>query len=111
MRKDSERLKDIDEAITKIEKYSVRGRTTFFDDELIQTWILYYLQIIGEAAKAMSDSTRERYPQVIWQDIIGFRNLVIHEYFRVDFEIVWRIVENELPILKPQIKLILDEIN
>ncbi len=80
MRSDAERLKDINEAIAKIDKYASRGKRTFLDDELIQTWVLFHLQMIREAARAMSEETRVRYSQVSWQDIIDFRNLVVHEY-------------------------------
>lgn len=52
MRDDRERLLDIVEAIERIEKYTVRGRTAFDEDELIQTWVLHHLQIIGEAVRA-----------------------------------------------------------
>ena len=110
MRSDLERLRDIDEAIAKIEKYAVRGNAAFFDDELVQTWILFHLQTIGEAARAMSEETREQYGAVEWQKIIGFRNLVVHEYFRVDLGIVWHIVQNELPMLKEQVLLMLAEV-
>ena len=51
MRSDRERLIDIKEAIVKIEKYSIRGKGVFMEDELIQTWMLYNLQIIGEAVR------------------------------------------------------------
>ena len=54
MRSDRERLLDIQEAIERIEKYATRGREAFERDELIQTWILHHLQIIGEAARALS---------------------------------------------------------
>ncbi len=60
MRSDAERLKDINEAIAKIDKYASRGKRTFLDDELIQTWVLFHLQMIGEAARAMSEETRGR---------------------------------------------------
>ncbi|WP_377476172.1 MAG: DUF86 domain-containing protein [Microcoleus anatoxicus] len=110
MRSDTERLKDIDEAIAKIEKYTVRGKQNFLDDELVQTWVLFNLQTIGEAVRSISEDIRRRYSQVSWQDIIDFRNLVVHEYFRVDLDLVWLIVENELPSLKSQIKLMLEEI-
>lgn len=54
MRDDRERLLDIQEAIERIQKYAERGRETFERDELIQTWILHNLQILGEAARAIS---------------------------------------------------------
>jgi uncharacterized protein with HEPN domain len=107
MRNDSEKLHDIQEAIIKIDKYSVQGKEEFFSNELIQSWILMQLQIIGEAARSMSKETHQKYPQIPWQDIIDFRNLLVHEYFRVDLKLVWRIVEKELPELKDQISLII----
>jgi uncharacterized protein with HEPN domain len=103
MRSDQERLLDIEEAIAKIERYSVRGKSEFMENELIQTWVLFQFQVIGEAARSLSDDTRTTYADVVWQDVIDFRNLLVHEYFRVDLELVWSIVEQQLPILKAQI--------
>ncbi|AFZ54732.1 HepT-like ribonuclease domain-containing protein [Cyanobacterium aponinum] len=110
MRNDSERIRDIRECIEKIEKYSVRGKKEFYEDELIQTWIIHNLQIIGEASRATSEEFKAKYPQVLWLKIADFRNLLVHEYFRVDLGIVWEIVENELPKLKQQINDILRDI-
>jgi len=107
MRSDQERLIDIQEAILKVQKYSNRGKNAFLEDELIQTYILYNLQIIGEAVKSMSNDFKSNYNQIAWQDIADFRNLLVHEYFRVDLEIVWFIVEQEIPILDLQINEIL----
>ena len=66
------------------------------------------LQIIGEAARAMSDETHKQYPEISWRDIIDFRNLLVHEYFRIDLKLVWKIVDKEIPILRQQINLILE---
>jgi uncharacterized protein with HEPN domain len=77
------------------------------ENELIQTWVLFQFQVIGEAARSLSNDTRTTYADVVWQDIIDFRNLLVHEYFRVDLELVWSIVEQQLPILKAQIAEIL----
>jgi len=107
MRNDTERILDIQEAIFKIEKYSVRGKEEFCRNELIQSWILLHLQIIGEAARSMSKETHQKYPQVSWQEIIDFRNLLVHEYFRVDTKLVWKILEKDLPELKQQVQIIL----
>jgi uncharacterized protein with HEPN domain len=109
MRNDNERMRDIQEAIAKIEKYAAQGEEEFLGNELIQSWMLLQLQIIGEAARAMNASTREQHPEVSWRDIIDFRNLLVHEYFRVDLMLIWRIVEQELPKLKAQINLIIKE--
>lgn len=106
MRSDIERFRDIQEAITRIEKYAQQGKSEFLDNELIQSWMLLQLQIIGEAARAMNEETYDRYPEIEWRDIIDFRNLLVHEYFRVDLEIVWQIIEHQIPILKAQINTI-----
>ena len=107
MRNDRERMRDIQEAIQKIEKYANRGKEEFFANELIQSWILLHLQIIGEAARSMSPNTHQQYPEINWRDIIDFRNLLVHEYFRVDLKIIWQIIEQEIPTLKKQINSIL----
>lgn len=107
MRSDLERIKDMHESVANIERYAARGKDAFFEDELIQTWMLYHLQILGEAARAMSQDLKDQYPNVEWHKIIAFRNLAVHEYFQVDLEIVWRIIEQELSMLKRDIELIL----
>lgn len=109
MRDDTERLRDIQEAIVRIEKYSVRGRELFQEDELIQTWVMQHLQIIGEASNSMSDSFKSQYPEIPWQDMADFRNVLVHEYFRIDVDIVWSIVQQELPNLKENVNRILQE--
>ncbi|MGL4621983.1 MAG: HepT-like ribonuclease domain-containing protein [Chroococcidiopsis sp.] len=108
MRNDLERIRDIQEAINKIEKYAIQGKADFFANELIQSWILLQLQVIGEAARSMNSSTHQQYPTISWRDIIDFRNLLVHEYFRVDLNLIWQIVEQELPALKHQINNILE---
>jgi uncharacterized protein with HEPN domain len=103
MRDDRERLLDIQEAIERIEKYAARGRETFERDELIQVWILHNLQILGEAARAISDDFKQQHPEVSWQQIAGMRNILVHDYFGIDASIVWVVVERDLPALKEQV--------
>jgi uncharacterized protein with HEPN domain len=103
MRDDRERLLDIQEAIERIEKYAAQGRETFDHDELIQTWILHNLQILGEAARAISADFKQQHPEVSWQQIAGMRNILVHDYFGIDASIVWAVVERELPVLKQQV--------
>ncbi|MFI5330684.1 MAG: DUF86 domain-containing protein [Desulfobaccales bacterium] len=109
MRDERERLKDILEAIEHIEKYAAKGRALFEQDELIQIWFLQYLQIIGEASRALSTNIRETHPEVPWAKIIGMRNILVHNYFEIDLPIVWNAVERELPELKRQITSIIKE--
>lgn len=107
MRDVKERLYDIQEAIERIEKYSMRGKQEFENEELIQNWIIYHLQIIGEAASRFNDEFRQQHSKIPWSKIIGMRNILIHNYFEIDTEIVWNAVEKDLPILKQNIKSLL----
>ena len=110
MRDDTERVRDIQEAIAKIEKYTVRGRQVFNEDELIQTWVVQHLPIIGEASNVMSETFKNQHSEIPWQDMADFRNVLVHEYFRIDIDIIWSIVEQELPSLKENVNRILQEI-
>jgi uncharacterized protein with HEPN domain len=109
MRDDRERLLDIKEAIGNIKKYSVKGRRTFEEEELVQNWIIHHLQIIGEAAVKISDDFQEQHPDIPWPKIIGMRNILVHDYFRIDINAVWAVVENDIPQLEQQIELFLQE--
>ncbi len=110
MRDDRERLLDAREAIEKIEKYAVRGRQAFQQDELVQTWILYQLQILGEAIRSLSPQFRDRHPAAPWAKVIGMRNILVHHYFGIDTEAVWSVVQHDLPDLKRSIEAILREL-
>jgi uncharacterized protein with HEPN domain len=103
MRGSLERLADMLEAIEKIEKYAARGRNVFESEELVQTWVVHHLQILGEAARAMPQAIRDKIPQVAWSKIIGMRHILVHNYFKVDCDIVWAVIEVELPKLRREI--------
>lgn len=107
MRDDRERLRDMLDAITRIEKYAARGRQAFEGDELIQTWMRQNLQVIGEAARALSSEFRNQHPEIEWSDAIGMRNILVHHYFGVDRDLVWSAIEDRLPELKRKIEVIL----
>lgn len=111
MRDDRERLLDIQEAIERIRKYAMRGRDAFCSDELIQTWITHHLQIIGEAARAVSNELRDAHPEIPWSRAIGMRNILVHHYFGIDTEIVWLVVEHDLPNLHSQIAGLLKQMD
>ncbi len=109
MRDDQARLKDILEAIERIQKYAVQGREALTRDELIQTWTVYYLQVIGEAARSLSEEFRQKHPEIPWSEIIGMRNVLAHRYFGIDVDIVWQAVDHDLPELKQHVSKILEE--
>jgi uncharacterized protein with HEPN domain len=107
MRDDIERLRDILESIERIEKYANDGKAVFERQELIQIWIVYHLQIIGEATRATSQNFKAQYPEIPWRDASDLRNLTIHEYFRINLDIIWDIVEKDIPLLKGKVEAIL----
>jgi uncharacterized protein with HEPN domain len=107
MRDDREKLRDILEAIERIDRYVLEGREAFEQNELIQTWYTQNLQIIGEASRVLSPSIRTEYPEIPWTKMIGMRNILAHNYFEVDLDIVWLVVAQELPNLKQHIAAIL----
>ena len=103
MRRDRQRLEDILEAIERIEKYASGGRESFDRDELVQTWVLHHLQIIGEAVRGLSDEIRSAHPDIPWAQIAAMRNILVHDYFGIDLEEVWTAVVRDLPQLKTKI--------
>lgn len=109
MRDDRERLLDIQEAIARIERYGARGRAVFEQDELIQTWIIHHLQIIGEAVRSLAAAYQQQHPEVPWSQMTGMRNILVHHYFGIDVAVVWAVVERDLPILSRQVAALLDE--
>jgi len=110
MREDTGRLQDILEAIEKIEQYAGQGRQPFDNDEILQVWVVYHLQVLGEAANKVSPTIKALYPKVPWNRIIGMRNILVHNYFGIDLDVVWAVVERDLPRLKPQITTILRDL-
>ena len=102
-------LTDILDSVNKILKYT-KGLSfeQFSADELKIDAVVRNFQIIGEAAKNISDKFDDKFPEVSWHEIVGMRNKIIHEYSSVDEEIIWKNIKEELPILKKQVKKILD---
>lgn len=88
-------VEDIIECIHKVKKYASRGKDSFFEDEILQDAIIRRLEIIGEASNRIPKEILEDYPEIPWRQIIGFRNMAIHEYFRVDPQLIWSLVESE----------------
>jgi uncharacterized protein with HEPN domain len=104
-----ERLQDILEAIDHIQRYASSGRETFEKDELIQSWCVRHLQIIGEAARALPEETRNSFQEIPWSKIIGMRHILVHNYFGIDTDLVWNVVEKDLPALRNTIEKFLDK--
>ncbi len=90
----------------------VHGLTydAFVRDRMRYSAVIREFEIIGEAVGNLSNTLKSDYPEIPWQDIKDFRNLLAHEYFGVDLEIVWNTVRADLPLLMAAVKKIADGI-
>lgn len=103
-------LEDISEAIQKIHGYT-KGMSskTFAHDVKTLDAVVRNLEVIGEAVKKIPEKTRSKHSEVDWKKIAGLRDILIHEYFGIDAEIIWDIVQNKLPALEKKVRQILSE--
>jgi len=100
-------LADILFSIDKIERYTRRKTfLQFKTDELVQDAVVRNLEIIGEATKKLPGKRKQSEPDIEWDKIAGLRNILAHEYFGVDNEIVWQIVKKKLPQLRKAVQSI-----
>lgn len=78
----------------------------FQEDEKLQSAVLHQLLIVGEAASKTSEECRAKYPDLPWKEMTGLRNILIHEYFRVDLNRIWKILQENLPALVKRLEAI-----
>lgn len=103
-------LEDILKAIDKIQKYtSGLDKDKLAADEKTLDAVLLNLEVVGEAVKNVPDEVRLAHPEVEWKKMAGLRDILVHEYFGINLEIVWDIVQNKLPPLRNHIKDILSK--
>jgi uncharacterized protein with HEPN domain len=102
----------IDDMITaceKIQRYLAgRPRPAFEQDEQAFDAVLKNLEVIGEASKRLSASFREAHPEVEWREIAGLRDIIVHQYFGLDLDIVWDVVASRVPDLLDRLRRLTD---
>ncbi len=101
-------IEDILECMQKIETYiSELNYQSFIENQMAQDAVIRNLEVMGEAATKISNEVKLNYSEVPWKQMSGLRNILIHEYFGIDLEIIWHIVNVNLKDTKPLIKKIL----
>ncbi|MGI8467794.1 MAG: HepT-like ribonuclease domain-containing protein [Pyrinomonadaceae bacterium] len=100
MRDDAVYLRHIAEYIRRIEKNAAGGREEFLTSDTVQDATLRNLQTMSEATQHLSETARLQQPEVEWSKIAAFRNVLVHNYLGIDLELVWKVIENDLPELK-----------
>lgn len=109
---DFARLQHIYEAILEIEMYlQNRTFTDFISNSMFRFACIKQLEIIGEASNHISQETQQEFSEIQWAQIIGMRNLFIHEYFGIDLNIAWEIIEFDIPDLKTKILEIIKQMS
>ncbi len=107
-RKNIDLIRDINESIERIISYTRNiGYNDFANDYKTQDAVIRNIEIMGEAAKSLSENIKTDNTDIPWKSIAGTRDKLIHDYFGVNIDIVWNIVKEEIPSLLPKIKIIL----
>lgn len=110
MRGDRLRLLDALDQTDLILDFAKSGQDIFLVDMLVQSAILHRLALLGEAFRGVSLELREAHPEIPWNQVVAFRNIVLHEYFGIDLTLVWAIVAEHIAPLRTGIKLILQSL-
>jgi uncharacterized protein with HEPN domain len=108
--RDKDALLDILEMIDLIRQHGSADEQGLRKDIVRQAATLRWLEIIGEAANRVSAELQEAHPEIPWRSAIATRNLVVHGYDQVKLDVVWKVIEDELPLLRQQISAIVDEL-
>lgn len=107
MKDDRVYLTHVLDSIERISDYTAEGHHAFLADAKTQDAVVRNLEIVGEAVKRISPELKAKHAHVPWRVIAGMRDKLIHEYFGVDKQLVWDVVERDLPELKRNIEAIL----
>jgi uncharacterized protein with HEPN domain len=105
---DRARLQHILDAIFEIESYTHQvGFDDFVENSMMRFASIKQLEIIGEAANSLTNELKRRFSNIEWQAIIGLRNILVHHYFGIDENVVWGIIQKDIPELKMKVVEIL----
>jgi len=101
------RLTHILKAISSVESYSSgHSYESFRQDEKTVDAVILKLAVIGEAARHIPPEIQARYPEIPWRKMQGLRNIIVHEYDRINLEVIWNVVQQDLPPLVPLLMIV-----
>lgn len=105
----NDRLAHILDAIAEVAGEVAKGRGVYDTDKLVRVFVMYQLQVIGEAATRLPEPIRQAHSEIPWRQIIGMRHLLVHGYAQIDPDTVWEVARRDLPTLERQVRAILAE--
>ena len=97
-------LEHMNECIDRIREYTDDQRATFYGSHLVQDAVVRNLQTLTESTQRLSKTLKDTEPDMPWRAIAGFRNVLAHSYLEIDLEVVWSVIETDLPELAAAIK-------
>lgn len=98
-RSDDQRIQDILEYADKIANAVALGHQVFLEDEYVSPAVERFMEVLGEAARQLSDARKADFPEVNWAEIVGLRTRLAHIYHRIDIENIWGAASGDVPIL------------
>jgi uncharacterized protein with HEPN domain len=106
---DAIRLKHMLDAARKVQVFMTsKTKNDLENDDMLVFAVVRALEIIGEAANQITDVTQQTHSHIAWKDIVGMRNVIVHAYFDVDIDIVWRTIQDDLPLIIEQVETVLN---
>jgi len=102
-------IQDIKECIAQIDEFVGNMKLEDFKaDEMVSSAVVRKLEVIGEATENIPSEIRQKYKELPWSDMAKMRDKIIHGYFGIDYEVVWKTIKERLPEIKPKIDSILE---
>lgn len=106
-------LQEILDSISKIESYIAKienNKEAFEQSVEKQDAVIRRIEVIGEATKRLEAGFKDNFPEIPWRKMTGMRDVLIHDYDEIDIDLIWRVIQDDLPTLKKSIQLVLESL-
>lgn len=107
---DAEYLTYAARSIDYVLEWAREGRQHFLENRRTQAAVLHRLQTMAQALRDLSEERRRRYPDVPFRELSGFRNVLVHDYIALDMRVIWNVIHEHVPTLRPQVARMLAEL-